>query len=141
MPVDRRRVSTWDHRSRARTSSKRRCSIPNGSSTPASISAQVRGAATVGYSRPRSEYGAVGVFGAAVLRPVEEHLAATTALGHLGDHQSRVRLLKRLGDPLRVVAHLVGATGAVEVGVQVDPLGPARDREAVETFGGQPLAD
>ena len=37
-------------------------------------SSQVRGAATVGWSRPRSEYGAMVVFDAVVLRPVDEDL-------------------------------------------------------------------
>src|SRR6187397_1981586 len=48
--------------SRSSTSSNLNCSSPSGSSAPASTSSQVTGVATVGSSRPRSEYGESVVF-------------------------------------------------------------------------------
>ena len=80
--------------SRSSTSSNLNCSSPSGSSAPASTSSQVTGVATVGSSRPRSEYGEIVVFEPAFWRPVEEDLPRPHGLGHGRRHQPAVLLAR-----------------------------------------------
>ena len=96
-------------------------------------SSQVRGAATVGWSRPRSEYGAMVVFDAVVLRPVDEHLPGRSTLRHPGHHQVRAcpaRWPRRSPWPAADASSEV--SDAVQPAVQVDALGATghRDQDA-----------
>ena len=69
---------------RSSTSCTSSCRSPGSSS-----SSQVRGAATVGRGRPRSEYGAIVVLFAVVLAPVDEHPARRAASSSCSTRRAR----------------------------------------------------
>ena len=90
-PADRRSSST-----RSSTSSKSSWRSPGSSS-----SSHVRGTATVGCGRPRSEYGAIVVFDAVVLAPVDEHPPVPDRLLHAAHDEVGVVRLDRAGEFVR----------------------------------------
>ena len=114
----RRRLAT-----RSSTSSKRRCR-----SFGSSISSHVRGAATVGCSRPRIEYGAIVVFDRVVLAPVQEDLACAQALGHRRGDQLWHRLFQLLRNTLGEHHRTARADRLRERHVQVQALAAAGER-------------